>query len=49
MQAAGLREVQLYDWIVHDRMNHTEVWEKLSDMLKGKGWGLSVLDFASLA
>ena len=47
MQAVG---VQLHEGNVHDlRTNYTEVWEKLRDVLKERGWGLSVLDFASLA
>jgi hypothetical protein len=50
MKAVGLREVQLYEWNVHDlRTNHAEVWEDLKDVVREKGWELSILDFGSLA
>jgi hypothetical protein len=45
MKALGLREVRLYEWNVHDlRTNHAEVWEDLEDVVREKGWELSILD-----
>jgi hypothetical protein len=48
MKAVGLRELQLYEWNIIDiRTNHAEVWKNLRNVLREKGWRLSVLDFAA--